>query len=184
MNKLKHRIRSSVSALLSVLMISSVFSVSAALNVSAYTYSDRSALDQYAYSGNDLGANYTKASTTFKVWAPTASDVQIKRYTTGSDSESGAKVIETKPMTQGGQGVWSITISGDLAGTYYTYLIKQKDTGETKETVDKKKTEATTPTRPSMAPCWPLSPRQPAAMRCCACSIKLMRKRRLEMSAR
>ena len=136
MNKLKHRIRSSVSALLSVLMISSVFSVSAALNVSAYTYSDRSALDQYAYSGNDLGANYTKASTTFKVWAPTASDVQIKRYTTGSDSESGAKVIETKPMTQGGQGVWSITISGNLAGTYYTYLIKQKDTGETKETVD------------------------------------------------
>ena len=134
MNKLRHRIRRSVSALLSVLILGSAFSVSTALNASAVSYSEMSALDQYAYSGNDLGANYSKASTTFKVWAPTASAVQIKRYTTGSDSESGAKVIETKDMTKGSQGVWSITISGDLAGTYYTYLVTVN--GTTKETVD------------------------------------------------
>lgn len=134
MNKLRHRIRKSVSALLSVLILGSAFSVSTALNASAVSYSEMSALDQYAYSGNDLGANYSKASTTFKVWAPTASAVQIKRYTTGSDSESGAKVIETKDMTKGSQGVWSITISGDLAGTYYTYLVTVN--GTTKETVD------------------------------------------------
>lgn len=29
-------------------------------------------LDKQYYDGNDLGANYTKEKTTFKVWAPSA----------------------------------------------------------------------------------------------------------------
>ena len=40
----------------------------------------------------------------------------------------------TLDMTKGSQGVWSITISGDLNGTYYTYLVTCD--GKTKETVD------------------------------------------------
>lgn len=51
--------------------------------VAAYTNSS----DGYAtYSGNDLGANYSADSTTFKVWAPSASSVKVKLYKTGSDS--------------------------------------------------------------------------------------------------
>ena len=38
-------------------------------------------LDEYKYDGDDLGAVYSPESTTFKVWAPTASQVVLKRYT-------------------------------------------------------------------------------------------------------
>ena len=87
------------------------------------------------YNGSDLGATYTKAATTFKVWAPSASKVQIKRYTTGADAEAGAAVIETKDMSKdNSNGVWSIKINGDLNGTYYTYLVTVN--GKTNETQD------------------------------------------------
>ena len=91
-------------------------------------------LDSQAYNGNDLGANYSKNSTTFKVWAPTASNVQLKRYKTGSDSESGAGVIGTNTMTKSSNGIWTITIEGDLKNEYYTYLVTVN--GRTQETVD------------------------------------------------
>lgn len=92
-------------------------------------------LDKYAYDGNDLGAIYSSASTTFKVWSPTATKVQVKLYKTGSDSESGAEVISTTDMTKNNSnGVWSATINGDLKNTYYTYLVTVD--GNTNETVD------------------------------------------------
>ena len=131
---LKTGAKKATALLLSSLMTISVFSILFSVDADAVSYSEMSALDQYAYSGNDLGAVYSKTSTTFKVWAPTASKVQIKRYTKGSDSESGSSVIETKDMTKQSQGIWSITISGDLAGTYYTYLVTTNS--GTKETVD------------------------------------------------
>ena len=134
MANVKHRIKKAASLFMSAIMSVSVFSGIGALNVNAVSYSEMSALDQYAYSGNDLGATYSASSTTFKVWAPTASKVQIKRYKTGSDSESGAAVIETKDMTKQSQGVWSVTISGDLKNTYYTDLVTVD--GTTREAVD------------------------------------------------
>ena len=71
---LKHSklLKKSASFLLSALLSLSVFSVAAPLQTSAVSYSEMSALDSFAYSGNDLGATYTKSSTTFKVWAPKA----------------------------------------------------------------------------------------------------------------
>ena len=134
MTNAKHCFKKATSILMSAILSVSVLSGIGTLNANAVSYSEMSALDQYAYSGNDLGATYSKASTTFKVWAPTASKVQIKRYTTGSDTESGASVIETKDMTKQSQGVWSVTISGDLKNTYYTYLVTVD--GTTRETVD------------------------------------------------
>ena len=134
MKRHSQKFRRITSLLMASLMASSVFAVLPAVPASAVSYSDMSALDQYAYSGNDLGAVYSKSSTTFKVWAPTATNVQLKRYKTGSDSESGAGVIETKAMTKQSQGIWSVTVNGDIAGTYYTYLVTNN--GSTKETVD------------------------------------------------
>lgn len=134
MTTLRKHFRKVTASVMSVLVSLSVFSMAATLQAQAVSYSELSALDAYAYSGNDLGATYTKSATTFKVWAPTATKVQIKRYTTGSDTETGAAVIETKDMTKGDKGIWSITISGDLNGTYYTYLVTCD--GKTKETVD------------------------------------------------
>ena len=65
------------------------------------------ALDAQAYSGNDLGATYSKGMTTFKVWAPTARRVAVKLYATGSSDEEGASDISTTTMTKGDKGVWT-----------------------------------------------------------------------------
>lgn len=91
-------------------------------------------LDKWAYNGNDLGANYTPNSTTFKVWAPTADEVTLDLYDKGSEAE-GSKSIKTKDMTLDEKtGVWSASISGDLSGKYYTYSVTYGD--ETKVTGD------------------------------------------------
>lgn len=78
------------------------------------------------YSGNDLGATYTKDATTFKLWAPTSTKVTVKLYATGSDSEEGAgeSAIDEKEMTFDKEtGVWSVKVDGDLKNTYYTYFV-------------------------------------------------------------
>lgn len=99
-------------------------------NKTAYAHS----LDAQAYSGNDLGATYTKNSTTFKVWAPTASRVTVKLYTTGSSDEEGAASVATASMKKGDKGVWSVTLNGDKKNLYYTYLVTVD--GVTRETAD------------------------------------------------
>ena len=91
-------------------------------------------LDAQAYSGNDLGAVYTKEATTFKVWAPTAARVAVRLYTTGSSSEAGAQEISTTAMTKGDKGVWSVKLDGDKKNLYYTYLVTID--GVTRETAD------------------------------------------------
>lgn len=91
-------------------------------------------LDAQAYNGNDLGAVYTPAGTTFKVWAPTASRVAVRLYTTGSSEEPGAQELSTTPMVKGENGVWSITVSGDQKNRYYTYQVTVN--GVTRETAD------------------------------------------------
>lgn len=91
-------------------------------------------LDKQAYDGNDLGANYTKEKTTFKVWAPSAEKVYLKRYTTGSDNEQGARVISTLKMLKGDDGIWYYTVFGDIKNTYYTYIVTTD--GKEQETCD------------------------------------------------
>ena len=81
-------------------------------------YSSRFA-SEYTYNGDDLGATWSKTGTTFKVWAPTAWKMQVVRYKTGR--YDGAW-IETVDMVRGSNGVWSVTVGGDLNGTYYNYI--------------------------------------------------------------
>lgn len=83
-------------------------------------------LEEMVYDGDDLGVTYTEQETTFKVWAPSASNVELNLYATGSDDEPGAKDLATHPMeaSTNGDGVWSITLKDtDYHGTYYTYSI-------------------------------------------------------------
>lgn len=92
-------------------------------------------LDALAYNGDDLGAVYTKESTSFKVWAPTAEQVRLKLYSTGSDDEDGAKLLAEHDMDyDSSNGVWSVTAKGNLAGTYYTFEVTAD--GNTNETND------------------------------------------------
>ncbi|MEE0930225.1 MAG: alpha-amylase family glycosyl hydrolase, partial [Acutalibacteraceae bacterium] len=107
------------------------------LNVSAEENASAKAkeLDKLAYSGDDLGAIYTPESTTFKVWSPTASEVSLNLYKTGSDNEDGAEKLDSSAMNYNEtNGVWSITVEGDLKNVYYTYSVKNGDT--VNETVD------------------------------------------------
>ena len=86
--------------------------------------------DQFTYDGDDLGANWSKDQTTFKVWSPTASKVVINLYENGTDGDA----YDTVEMSKGAQGVWEATVSGDLNKVYYTYSITNG--GEEKEAVD------------------------------------------------
>ncbi len=81
-------------------------------------------LDETVYRDSDLGATYTEDHTTFKLWAPTADDVKVCIYKTGSDKEEGFNNIAVKPMTLSKSvGTWYVTLEGDLKNMYYTYKV-------------------------------------------------------------
>ncbi|WP_203361444.1 type I pullulanase [Bacillus sp. REN10] len=74
--------------------------------------------DMFYYDGSDLGASYTKESTRFRLWAPTATEVFVKyRF---PDSED---VLYTK-MFRRDHGVYDALIPGDLAGVHYQYHLR------------------------------------------------------------
>lgn len=85
---------------------------------------------KYHYKGKDLGASYNKDRTVFKVWAPTAETVSLCTYADGLESEC----RQEYPMEKKEQGIWSVSITGDLEGTYYTYRLSID--GEIRETQD------------------------------------------------
>lgn len=90
------------------------------------------ALDkEYAYAGDDLGCTYTPAKTTFKVWAPTSSEVLLNLYATGSDLEDGNQKLGSHPMEKDMDGdkwtgCYTVTIEGDCKNVYYTYTVTNK----------------------------------------------------------
>ena len=110
--------------------------VSAAEKKTATDYQAYAAnLDKSAYSGNDLGASYSKKATTFKVWSPNAASVRVNIFEHGSDNEGDAGSIMSRAMSlDKTTGVWSVTINGDLLNKYYTYSVTHGKT--TKETAD------------------------------------------------
>lgn len=75
----------------------------------------------YTYSGDDLGANWTKEATTFRIWAPTAETVEVNLYKSGDSSVD--DLIESIPMTPDVNGTWIVVKEGDLNGVYYTYKV-------------------------------------------------------------
>ncbi len=74
--------------------------------------------ENYHYDGADLGAVISGDSTTFKVWAPTASKVVLNLFSAGNEVDA-YKNVE---MTKGDKGVWSHTEACGH-GTYYTYSV-------------------------------------------------------------
>ena len=76
-------------------------------------------LNSYVYDGKDLGAVIHGNSTTFKVWAPTASKVSLNLYSDGH-TES---LIRNVDMVKGDKGVWEYTQENCGHGTYYTYTV-------------------------------------------------------------
>lgn len=93
-------------------------------------YSEIDNFDAFHYNGNDLGNLYKKEATSFRVWAPTASEVTLNLYKEGS----GDNLIESIPMGKNIQGTWYKKVDGDLNGVYYTYKVTVEN--KTNEAVD------------------------------------------------
>ena len=72
---------------------------------------------EFTYNGDDLGFNYSKESTTFKIWAPLASGVYILIRKNKSES------FKSYSLTRGEKGVYSITLDGDYDGYCYRYRV-------------------------------------------------------------
>ena len=80
---------------------------------------------KYAYDGNDLGAVVSGNSTTFKLWAPTATKVELVTYSGTDENSPEAKTQDMK--LESNNSVWSITTSDAKAGTAYTYKVHFAD---------------------------------------------------------
>ncbi len=74
--------------------------------------------EKYFYRGDDLGNTYGPDATAFRLWAPTASDVQILLY----DSETGP-LQQQVAMHPSDNGTWYVQVSGDLKNWYYLYEV-------------------------------------------------------------
>lgn len=75
--------------------------------------------EQYYYPGNDLGNVYSETHTSFRVWAPTASDVKLVTYADWED-EIGIEI----DMERSERGTWRVELQGNQDGLIYTYRVK------------------------------------------------------------
>ncbi len=81
------------------------------------------------------GATYSPEKTDFALWAPFASEVDVKIYDNGTDGESYTGTSMKKRLVDGKWGgVWEASIAGDLKDRYYTYSIN--NSGVPVETID------------------------------------------------
>ena len=84
-------------------------------------YSTDTFEQMYTYAGTDLGATWSKEKTLFRVWAPTAQQVLVNLYESGTDGTD--DLLEQLTMTADANGTWVAEKSGDLNGVYYTYQV-------------------------------------------------------------
>ena len=85
-------------------------------------YSTEEFEKEYTYTGDDLGAVWSKEKTAFRVWAPTADAVKVNLYEEGTEGTD--DLMEQLSMTADINGTWVAEKEGDLNGTYYTYLVE------------------------------------------------------------
>ncbi len=76
--------------------------------------------DAYPTSVNsNLWLNYSKEYSEFKIWSPTAENVQLQLYEEGNKGEP----IKTHQLELQENGIWIKKINKDLNGIYYTYQV-------------------------------------------------------------
>lgn len=76
--------------------------------------------EEHAYQGQDLGMIYAPEKTDFRIWAPTAQEVELCLYETGS----GGVRSEAIPMVKSQQGTFFLSLRGDYYGKYYNFYVK------------------------------------------------------------
>lgn len=95
--------------------------------------------NNYTYDG-ELGAIYTSAQTTFRVWSPVADKITLNVYNNGTpknvNATLGSDEKESYEMRLQDRGVYEYVLSGDQAGKYYTYTVYSREYPNGKEIVD------------------------------------------------
>jgi len=78
--------------------------------------------DLYAAAADvtDLGVRAGASATTFKLWAPTARNVSVCVYDSGSGNAVASEAMAADPAT----GVWTLHQGADLGGKYYKYAVE------------------------------------------------------------
>lgn len=79
--------------------------------------------EQWPIYDGDLGFKLNTKSTTFTLWAPTASNVTLRLFTSGSNNEP-EQTYDLQPLRD---GAWRINVRKRLDGIYYDYLVKFAD---------------------------------------------------------
>ena len=82
--------------------------------------------EDFYYDGNDLGSTYSKEETSFVLWAPLASNVELKIEE--NDDFSFYR------MTREDKGIYRISLKGDYKNKKYHYLVT--NSGVTREAND------------------------------------------------
>jgi pullulanase len=85
--------------------------------------------DAYTYKENDLGVTLTPTTTSFRLWAPTATDVHVLLF----DSEAGSLKRDER-LQPDKNGTWYLEIEESLDDWYYLYLVTVQ--GRTQTAVD------------------------------------------------
>lgn len=87
-------------------------------------YKKYKSFDEYpVYNGNDLELTYSATGSKFRVWAPTADEIEtavVRQW----HRRSGLYDEKYAPLEKRS---WVVAVSGDLKGKFYTFQIK---TGE------------------------------------------------------
>lgn len=81
-------------------------------------YSSKAFEDQFHFDGQ-LGPIYSKASTTLRVWAPTAQNVNVLVY-----QSTDGELAERLPMKKQSKGTWELKLTGDQHLTVYNYEVE------------------------------------------------------------
>ena len=75
------------------------------------------------YDGTDLELIYSPHASSFRVWAPTASEVKLLLYDNGQEGMA----YRSEDMKKGEKGTWRIKIQEDLKSKFYTFQVEPED---------------------------------------------------------
>ncbi len=89
--------------------------------------------EAFTFTG-ELGSIYTKAETTFRLWAPISQAVTLNLYEQGHPQYDrlGNPSTETTPyatynLEKIEKGAWEVVVDGDLDGKYYTFTVENNE---------------------------------------------------------
>jgi len=84
-------------------------------------YKKYKSYDEYpVYNGEDLELTYSPSGSKFRVWSPAADEVKLLLFDNGLE---GAAYM-MKDMHRSKNGTWTVAVSDDLKGKFYTFQIK------------------------------------------------------------